>query len=71
MIGNCLAISSLGEFFGQRISVDEVRSFKPSPLAYRHAAERLAGPAGRADRPRHLQDDHLRHRLRQPLADRR
>jgi 2-haloacid dehalogenase len=47
MIGNCLANSGLGEFFGQRISVDEVRAFKPSPLVYRHAAERLALPAGR------------------------
>jgi 2-haloacid dehalogenase len=47
MIGNCLGNSGLGEFFGQRISVDEVRSFKPSPVVYRHAAERLSVPAGK------------------------
>lgn len=46
MIGNCLANSGLAGFFGQRVSVDEVRVFKPSPLAYRHAAERLSVPAG-------------------------
>jgi 2-haloacid dehalogenase len=46
MIGNCLANSGLGEFFGQRISVDEVRVFKPSPVVYRHAAGRLSRPAG-------------------------
>ena len=45
MIGNCLANSGLGEFFSQRISVDEVRVFKPSPVAYRHAAGRLSVPA--------------------------
>ena len=45
MIGNCLANSGLGEFFGQRISVDEVRAFKPSPAVYRHAAKRLSLPA--------------------------
>jgi 2-haloacid dehalogenase len=47
MIGNCLDNSGLAEFFGQRISVDEVRVFKPSPLVYRHAAERLARAGGR------------------------
>jgi 2-haloacid dehalogenase len=46
MIANCLANSGLGEFFGQRISVDEVRVFKPSPVVYRHAAGRLSRPAG-------------------------
>ena len=46
MIGNCLNNSGLGGFFGQRISVDEVRAFKPSPAAYRHAAGRLSVPAG-------------------------
>ena len=45
MIGNCLANSGLGEFFAERISVDEVRVFKPSPLVYRHAAGRLSRPA--------------------------
>jgi 2-haloacid dehalogenase len=46
MIGNCLANSGLGEFFSQRISADEVRVFKPSPVVYRHAAGRLAVPIG-------------------------
>jgi 2-haloacid dehalogenase len=46
MIGNCLDNSGLGGFFGQRISVDEVRAFKPSPVAYRHAAGRLSVSAG-------------------------
>ena len=46
MIGNCLGNSGLGEFFGQRISVDEVRAFKPSPVVYQHAAGRLSRPAG-------------------------
>lgn len=47
MIDNCLGHSGLGEFFGQRISVDEVRAFKPSPAAYRLAATRLSVPPGR------------------------
>jgi 2-haloacid dehalogenase len=46
MIANCLVNSGLGGFFGQRISVDEVRVFKPSPVVYRHAAERLSVPIG-------------------------
>ena len=47
MIRNCLANSGLDEFFGQQISADEVRVFKPSPTVYRHAAERLAVPISR------------------------
>ena len=47
MIRNCLENSGLGEFFGQRISVDDVRAFKPSPVAYQHAADRLSLPADR------------------------
>jgi 2-haloacid dehalogenase len=35
-----------GGFFGQRISVDEVRVFKLSPVVYRHAAGRLSVPVG-------------------------
>ena len=46
MIGSCLDNSGLGGFFGQRISVDEVRVFKPSPVVYRHAAGRLSRTAG-------------------------
>jgi 2-haloacid dehalogenase len=47
MIGNCLNNSGLGGFFAQRISVDEVRAFKPSPVVYRHAAGRLSLPIER------------------------
>ena len=47
MIASCLDSSGLAGFFSQQISVDEIRAFKPSPLAYQHAAERLARPAGR------------------------
>ena len=46
MIGNCLGNSGLGQFFTRRISVDEVRVFKPSPVVYRHAAQRLGRPIG-------------------------
>ena len=45
-IRNCLDNGGLGDFFGQQISVDEVRAFKPSPVVYRHAAGRLSLPAG-------------------------
>jgi 2-haloacid dehalogenase len=46
MIGNCLDNSGLGGFFGRRISVAEVRVFKPSPVVYRHAAGRCPGRSG-------------------------
>jgi len=46
MIRNCLDNSGLGGFFGLRVSVDEVRAFKPSPVVYRHAAGRLSVPVG-------------------------
>jgi 2-haloacid dehalogenase len=46
MIRDCLDNSGLGVFFGQLISVDEVRVFKPSPVVYRHAAGRLSLPIG-------------------------
>jgi 2-haloacid dehalogenase len=46
MIANCLGNSGLGDFFAARISVDEVRLFKPSPVVYRHAAGRLCLPIG-------------------------
>jgi len=46
MIRNCLDNSGLGGFFGPQVSVDEVRAFKPSPVVYRHAAERLSVPVG-------------------------
>jgi 2-haloacid dehalogenase len=44
MIDNCLGNSGLGEFLTRRISVHEVRAFKPSPVVYRHAAQQLALP---------------------------
>ncbi|HEY1920571.1 MAG TPA: haloacid dehalogenase type II [Streptosporangiaceae bacterium] len=46
MIQNCLANGELGDHFTQRLSADEVGAFKPSPLVYRHAAERLGLPLG-------------------------
>jgi HAD superfamily hydrolase (TIGR01493 family) len=47
MIKNCLEHSGLADYFGQRISADEVRAFKPAPTVYRHAAERLGRPSAR------------------------
>jgi 2-haloacid dehalogenase len=44
MIRNCLDHSGLGDYFSQRISVQEIRVFKPSPEVYRYAAARLARP---------------------------
>jgi FMN phosphatase YigB (HAD superfamily) len=46
MMKNCLDSSGLGEFFGPRVSVDEVRVFKPSSVLYRHTAGRLSRPIG-------------------------
>ena len=46
MIRNCLENNGLGDLLGERISADEVRVFKPSPVVYRHAAGRLSRPAG-------------------------
>lgn len=46
MIRNCLDNSGLGDFFDQRISVDEIRVFKPAPAVYLHAATRLNRPIG-------------------------
>jgi 2-haloacid dehalogenase len=46
MIKNCLDHSGLGDYIGQRISVDEIHAFKPSPEVYRHTAKRLARPIG-------------------------
>ena len=42
MIRNCLENNGLGDLLGERISADEVRVFKPSPVVYRHAAGRLS-----------------------------
>jgi 2-haloacid dehalogenase len=49
MIANCLGNSGLAGFFGQRVSADEVRVLKPSPMVYRHAARRLSAAAGSPD----------------------
>jgi len=46
MIANCLDNSGLGSLLRQRISADEVRAFKPSPVVYWHAARRLSVPPG-------------------------
>lgn len=46
MIKSCLAHSGLCDYIGLRISVDEIRAFKPSPEVYRHAAGRLGRPPG-------------------------
>ena len=46
MIKNCLEHSGLGDYIGERVSADEVRAFKPSPMVYRHAAERFGRPIG-------------------------
>ena len=74
MIANCLDNSGLGGFFGQRISVDEVRVFKPSPVVYRHAAGAAvragrAGPAGDQQRVRLCRGQRGRdaHGLGEPL----
>lgn len=44
MIDRLLANSGLGEHLDQRISVDEVRRFKPAPATYQHAAHALDTP---------------------------
>jgi 2-haloacid dehalogenase len=46
MIKNCLENSGLADFFSHRISVDEIRVFKPSLMVYHHAAQRLSRPIG-------------------------
>jgi len=46
MIDNSLDNSGLRGFFGELVSVHEVRVFKPCPVVYRHAAERLSLPVG-------------------------
>jgi 2-haloacid dehalogenase len=46
MIQNCLANCGLGGYFTRWLSADAVGAFKPSPLVYRYAAERLGRPLG-------------------------
>jgi hypothetical protein len=40
VIANCLGNSGLGDFFGQRISADEVRVFPAGSLRYQKKFER-------------------------------
>jgi 2-haloacid dehalogenase len=47
MLAAVLASSGLARSFGQVISVDEVRAFKPSPRVYQHLLARVAQPADR------------------------
>ncbi|MBI3974004.1 MAG: haloacid dehalogenase type II [Chloroflexi bacterium] len=44
MLDAVLDRSGLRPYFGMVISVDEVRTYKPSPRVYRHAARRLGLP---------------------------
>jgi 2-haloacid dehalogenase len=46
MIERVVAAAGIGEYFQGLVSVDEVRSYKPSPRVYRHAAERLGRSIG-------------------------
>ncbi|MFI5613212.1 haloacid dehalogenase type II [Amycolatopsis sp. NPDC051903] len=45
MIERSLENSGLGEYVRTKVSVDDVRAFKPSPVTYRHAADVLGVPA--------------------------
>lgn len=44
MLAAILDASGLRRYFGEVISVDDVKVYKPSPRTYRHAAERLGRP---------------------------
>jgi 2-haloacid dehalogenase len=46
MIERSLSNTGLGAHVPHRVSVDDVRVFKPSPTAYRHAADTLGTPVG-------------------------
>jgi 2-haloacid dehalogenase len=46
MISAVLDNAALRPYLNDSISVDEVRTYKPSPKVYRHAAERLGRPIG-------------------------
>jgi 2-haloacid dehalogenase len=46
MISAVLDNAALRPYLNGSISVDEVRTYKPSPKVYRHAAERLGRPVG-------------------------
>jgi 2-haloacid dehalogenase len=46
MVRAAVRSAGLESWFDDLISVDEVQTYKPSPLVYRHAAERLGGAIG-------------------------
>jgi 2-haloacid dehalogenase len=46
MISAVLDNAALRPYLNDSISVDEVKTYKPSPKVYRHAAERLGRPVG-------------------------
>ena len=46
MVQAAVRSAGLESWFEQLISVDEVQTYKPSPLVYRHAAERLGRAIG-------------------------
>lgn len=46
MLDALLEATALRSYFSEVISVDEVRAYKPSPKAYRHAARRMGRPIG-------------------------
>lgn len=46
MLESIIRAAELEPYFEGYLSVDEVRAFKPSPRAYRRAAERLGRPIG-------------------------
>ena len=46
MLGALMDRAGLRPYFGRVVSVDEVGAYKPSPKAYRRAAERLGRPIG-------------------------
>lgn len=46
MISAVLDNAALRPYLDDFVSVDEVRTYKPSPKVYRHAAERLGRPVG-------------------------
>ncbi len=46
MLRPLLDSTGLGKHLPDVVSVDEVRTYKPSPVVYRHLADRLGRPAG-------------------------
>lgn len=46
MLASLLDRKGLASYFLERVSVDEVRTYKPAPRVYRHVAERVSRPIG-------------------------